>query len=157
MFIWDVQTLTIVYMTFVVNGQYLWLCIYSYVYGCVYGHVFMDLGFWMCLGMCFWLSVWMCLGMCFWLCVWLSGLDPPRGPVQQYRGFPLFGARFHHHWDLLLHEAHFSRFWDLLLHEAHSSKSWVLLLHEAHLDDSPNFSTFSLTKMEKFAPVCSVE
>jgi hypothetical protein len=42
-FIWDVQTLTIVYMTFVVYGwfwfsfmvMYLWLCVWMYVYGCV--------------------------------------------------------------------------------------------------------------------------
>jgi hypothetical protein len=46
--------------------------------------------------------------------------------------------------------------WVLLLHEAHFNKFWDLLLREAHLDDSSNFSNFPPTKMEKFAPVCSV-
>jgi hypothetical protein len=78
-FIWDVQTLTLVYMTFVVYGQYLWLCIYGYVYGyvfmdCVYGCVFMG----MCMGM---FLVYVCVFMvCLWLCVWVPGLDPPARP-----------------------------------------------------------------------------
>jgi hypothetical protein len=38
-----------------------------------------------------------------------------------------------------------------------STKPWDLPLHEAHLDDSSNFFNFSSTRMEKFAPVCSVE
>jgi hypothetical protein len=63
-FIWDVQTLTIVYMTFVV----LWMVlvffygyVHGYVYGCMFGYVF---------------------GYVFGLCVWIPGLDPPRGLVQ---------------------------------------------------------------------------
>ena len=96
--------------------------------------------------------VWMCLSMCFWLCVCMvmhgyrvSILREAR--FNKYRGFPLLGARFHHYWDLLLHEAYFSKFWDLLFHEAHFSK----------FRDSSNFSNFPPSKMEKFAPVCSVE
>ena len=42
-------------------------------------------------------------------------------------------------------------------HEVHYGKFWDLLLHEAYLGDSSNFSNFPLLKMEKFAPVCSVE
>ena len=44
-FIWDVQTLIFVYMTFVVYGQYLWFCISGFVF----------------MAMCLWLCVWMCL------------------------------------------------------------------------------------------------
>jgi hypothetical protein len=55
-FIWDVQTLTIVYTTFVVYG-----CVPGYVYGCMFGYVF---------------------GYVFGLYVWIPGLDPPRGLVQ---------------------------------------------------------------------------
>jgi hypothetical protein len=81
----------------------------------------------MCLGMC--------LGYVFGLCVWVPGLDPPRGLVQQISGLTS-------PWGL---------FPTLL------GPSWDLLFHEAHLNDSSNFSNFSPTKMEKFAPVCSVE
>jgi hypothetical protein len=163
-FTWIVQTLIIVYMTLVVYGQCLWLCIYGYVYGCVFMAMCVDVL----------LDVW----MCFWLCVWILGLDPPRGPVHQYRGLPLLGARFHYHWDSLFHEAHFSKFWGLLLHEARFSKfwdlllheahfhnfrvlllheahfynPWDLLLHEAHLDDSPNFFQFFFDKNGKICP-----
>jgi CDP-diglyceride synthetase len=62
-FIWDVQTLTIVYMTFVVYGWF-W---FSFMVMCmdmcidVFGYVF---------------------GYVFGLCVWIPGLDPPRGLVQ---------------------------------------------------------------------------
>jgi hypothetical protein len=69
-FIWDVQTLAIVYMTFVVFmdgfGFLLWLCVSGYVYGCM----FMDV----CLGMC--------LGYVFGYVYWIPGLDPSRGLVQ---------------------------------------------------------------------------
>ena len=44
-FRWIVQTLIIVHMALVVYGQCLWLCIHGYVYGCVYGHVFIGLCF----------------------------------------------------------------------------------------------------------------
>jgi hypothetical protein len=47
-------------------GFLLWLCVYGYVYGCM----FMDV----CLGMC--------LGYVFGVCVWIPGLDPSRGLVQ---------------------------------------------------------------------------
>jgi hypothetical protein len=64
-FTWVVQTLVIVYMTFVVFmdgfGFLLWLCVYGYVYGCMFMDVF---------------------GYVFGLCVWIPGLDPPRGLVQ---------------------------------------------------------------------------
>jgi hypothetical protein len=64
-FTWDVQTLAIVYMTFVVFmdgfGFLLWLCVSGYVYGCMFMDVF---------------------GYVFGLCVWIPGLDPPRGLVQ---------------------------------------------------------------------------
>jgi hypothetical protein len=156
-FIWDVQTLIIVYMDSVYGYVFmamcmdvcLWLCVWMSIYGFV----------WMCFWMygCVFGYVFMAMAMCLWLCVWILGLDPPRGPVHQYRGLLLLGARFHYHWDSLFHEAHFSNFWDLLLHEAHFHNPWDLLLHEVHLDDSSNFSDFSSTKMEKFAPVCSVE
>jgi hypothetical protein len=179
----------------------LWMALvyfHGYVYGHVYGCMFMD--------------------VCLWVCVWVYIYGyvygyrvsiPREAWFNKYRGLPLLGARFHHHWDLLLHEAHFGRFWDLLLHEArfhkfwdlllheahfhyhwvlllheahfgrfwnlllyeahfhhhwvlllheaHFHYHWVLLLHEVHLDGSSNFSNFSPTKMEKFAPVCSVE
>jgi hypothetical protein len=68
-FTWDVQTLAIVYMTFVVFmdgfGFLLWLCVSGYVYGCMFMDVF---------GYVF--------GYVFGLCVWIPGLDPPRGLVQ---------------------------------------------------------------------------
>ena len=41
--------------------------------------------------------------------------------------------------------------------ETHFSKFWDLLLHEAHLGDSSSFSNFPPSKMENFAPVCSVK
>ena len=115
-----------------VSGFVLWLCVYGYVYGCV----------WVCVS-----------GYVYGYRV--SILRETR--FNKYRGLPLLGARFHHYRDLLSHEAHFNKFWVLLLHEAHFNKFWVLRLHEAHLDDSSNFSDFFSTKMEKFAPVCSVE
>ena len=85
-FIWDVQTLAIVYMTFLVYGQYLWLCIYSYVYGCV------------------WVRV---SGYVYGYRV--SILREAR--FNKYWGLPFLGAYFQHHWDLLIfHETHFNKF-----------------------------------------------
>jgi hypothetical protein len=172
----DVQTLIIVYMTFVVYGYCLWLCVWICVYGCVYGCVWMY-------GFTF---MAMCMGMYGYRVSILR-----EAWFNEYRGLPLLGARFHHHWDLFLYGAYFGDFWDLLLHEAHFyhhrvlilhearfSKFWdlllyeahlychrVLLLHEArfskfrdlflyeaHLDDSSNFSNFSLTKNGKIYP-----
>jgi hypothetical protein len=96
--IWDVQTLTIVYMTFVV----LWMVLVffcGYVYGYVYG--------------------------CVWVCVWVMCMDTGSrssarpgsinigaylslGPVSIIIGtYSLLEARFYHHRVLLLHEAHF--------------------------------------------------
>jgi hypothetical protein len=67
-FAWDVQTLSIVYMTFVVYGQCLWF-------------VFMA----MCLDMCLWmcLDMYGCVSGYVYGFVWISGIDPPRGSVQQ--------------------------------------------------------------------------
>jgi CDP-diglyceride synthetase len=62
-FIWDVQTLTIVYMTFVVYGWF-W---FSFMVMCMA----------MCMGMFGYV-----FGYVFGLCVWIPGLDPPRGLVQ---------------------------------------------------------------------------
>jgi hypothetical protein len=159
----------IVHMTLVVYGQYLWLCIYGFVYG----YVFMDVGLWVRMGA--FLDVWLCFLLCVYgygyvfvaMCMGIGSRSSARpgsinigaylslGPVSANPGTYSF-SKF---WDLLLHEAHFSNFWDLLLREAHfyPHNLWDLLLHEAHLDDSSNFSNFSPTKMEKFAPVCSVE
>ena len=52
-YIWDVQTLVIVYMTFMVYGLYLWF-------------VFMGLCLWLCVyGLCLWIVFMaMCMGMC---------------------------------------------------------------------------------------------
>jgi hypothetical protein len=97
-FIWDVQTLAIVYMTFVVFmdgfGFLLWLCVSGYVYGCM----FMDV----CLGMC--------LGYVFGY-VFRSSARPGSinigaylslGPVSIVIGtYSLLEARFYHRWDLL--------------------------------------------------------
>jgi hypothetical protein len=124
-FIWHVQTLIFVYMTFVVYG-WLWF-------------TFMD----MCMDVC----LWMCIYGCVWVCVWVRIYGYVYGYrvsilceawFNKHRGLPLLGARFHHHWDLLLHEAHFNKFWDLLL-------------REAHLDDSSNFPIFP-DKNEKICP-----
>jgi hypothetical protein len=88
-FTWDVQTLAIVYMTFVVFmdgfGFLLWLCVSGYVYGCM----FMDV----CLGMC--------LGMCLGYVYGYRVSILREAWFNKYRGLPLLGARFHHHWDLL--------------------------------------------------------
>jgi hypothetical protein len=97
-FIWDVQTLTIVYMTFVVYGWF-W---FSFMVMC------MD----------------MCMDV-FGVCVWVMCMDTGSrssarpgsinigaylslGPVSIIIGtYSLLEARFYHHWVLLLHEAHF--------------------------------------------------
>ena len=47
-FTWIVQTLIIVHMALVVYGQCLWLCIYGYVYGCVFMAMCMDVCLWLC-------------------------------------------------------------------------------------------------------------
>jgi hypothetical protein len=60
--------------------MYFWLCVWMYVYGCV--------------RVCVW---GMCLGYMFGYRVSIL-----RGAwFNKYRGLPLLGARFHHHWDLL--------------------------------------------------------
>ena len=142
-------------MALVVYGQCLWLRIYGYVYGCV----FMAMCLWVCMDV--FLDVW----MCFWL--WVRGYVygyrvSILREVQfiKYRGLPLLGACFHFHnfWISLLHEAHFHNPWDLLLHEAHFSNFWGLTPPRGPFPQfSLNFSTFPPSKMEKFAPVCSVE
>jgi hypothetical protein len=69
---------------------------------------FMD-GFGFLLWLCVWICVWMCL-VCVWVCVWVMCLGYVYGYrvsifrevwFNKYRGLPLLGARFHHHWDLL--------------------------------------------------------
>jgi hypothetical protein len=113
-FIWDVQTLTIVYMTFVV----LWMVLvffYGYVHGCVYG--------------CVWVCVWgMCLGYVYGYRVSILR----EAWFNKYRGLPLLGARFHHHWDLLASRGLFHHRWDLLASRGPFHHYRVLLLHEAH-------------------------
>jgi hypothetical protein len=76
---------------------------------------------------------------------------------NKYRGLPLLGARFHHHWDLFasrgpflssLGLTRFSRPISIIigtysLLETRFYHHWDLLLRGARLDDSPNFSNFS--------------
>jgi NhaP-type Na+/H+ or K+/H+ antiporter len=93
-FIWDVQTLAIVYMTFVVFmgsfGFLLWLCVYGYVYGCVWGYVYgvmcMDTG-----------SRSSARPGSINIGAYLS-LEPVSIIIGTYS---LLEARFYHHWDLL--------------------------------------------------------
>ena len=74
------------------------------VFGCVSGYVY---GF---VRMCLWLCVWICmdvfLAMCYGYVYGYRVLILHETRFNKYRGLPLLGARFHHHWDLLLHEAH---------------------------------------------------
>ena len=145
-FIWDVQTLIFIYMAFVVYGQYLWLCISGFVYRCVYGHVFTGLYFWICIyGYVFMaMCIWVCLGMCLATCMAIESRFSARPNSTNIGAYLSLGP--------------FST-----INGTYSSTRpistifWVLFLHEAHLDDSSNFSDFSQQKMEKFAPVCSVE
>jgi hypothetical protein len=137
----------------------------------VYGYVFMamcmDVGLWVCMDV--FLDVW----MCFWLCVYgygyvfvamcmdigsrssarpgssISGLTSPWGPFPLPLGLTLPRGPFQQLLGLTPPRGPFQH------NPFHNP--WDLLLHEAHLDDSSNFSNFSSTKMEKFAPVCSVE
>jgi hypothetical protein len=87
-FIWDVQTLAIVYMTFVVFmdgfGFLLWLCVYGYVYGCMFMDVFMDV-----------------FGYVFGYVFGHRASILREAWFNKHRGLPLLGARFHHYWDLL--------------------------------------------------------
>ncbi len=58
---------------------YLWLCVWICIYGCRF------MGSYGCISGCmavFFGYVFMAMAMCLWLGVWVSGLDPPRGPVQ---------------------------------------------------------------------------
>jgi hypothetical protein len=64
-----------------------------------YGYVFLA----MCMDVC----LWMCLGMCLGYVYGYRVSILREAWFNKYRGLPLLGARFHHHWDLLLHEAHF--------------------------------------------------
>jgi hypothetical protein len=115
---------------------------------------FMVMYFWLCV----WMYVYGCVRVCFWvMCLDTGSRSSARpgsinigaylslGPVSIIIGtYSLLEAHFHHHWDLLSSRGPFHHHWDLLL-------------HEAHLNDSPNFLQFFSTKMEKFAPVCSVK
>jgi hypothetical protein len=141
-FTWIVQTLVIVYT------------------GSVYGYVFMAMD------ICLDVDSWICMGVCLdvWLCFWMYGCVYGYGYVfgyvfgyvygyrvsilreawfNKYRGLPLLGARFHHHWDLLSSRGPFHHHWDLLSSRGPFHHHWDLLPHEAHLNDSPNFSNFS--------------
>jgi hypothetical protein len=103
----------------------LWMVLvffYGYVHGCVYG--------------------------CVWVCVWgyvygyrVSILR--EAWFNKYRGLPLLGARFHHHWDLLASRGPFLSSLGLTPSRGPFHHHWVLLLREARLNDSPNFSNFS--------------
>jgi hypothetical protein len=64
-----VFTWIVVHMALVVYGQCLWLCIYGYMYGCVFMAMCMDVGLWVCMDV--FLDVW----MCFWLCVYGYGYE----------------------------------------------------------------------------------
>jgi hypothetical protein len=83
-------------MTFVVYGQCLWF-------------VFMGLCLWLCVWICVYGCVWICMDVLLAVCIDLYGyrvLILREARFNKYRGLPLPGARFHHYWDLLLHEAH---------------------------------------------------
>jgi hypothetical protein len=67
----------------------LWMVLvffYGYVHGYVYG----------CVWVCVWVWV-MCLGYVYGYRVSILR----EAWFNKYRGLPLLGARFHHHWDLL--------------------------------------------------------
>ena len=97
----------------VFTGLYFWICVYGYVYGCVYGHVFTGLYFWICVyGYVF-------MAMCLWLCVWVSGLDPPRGPVHQISGLTSPWSPFPTSLGLTLPRGPFQQFLGLTPPRAH--------------------------------------
>jgi hypothetical protein len=142
-FTWDVQTLAIVYMTFVVFmdgfGFLLWLCVS-----------------WLCV----WMYVYGCVRVCVWGYVYGYRVSILREAwFNKYRGLPLLGARFHHHWDLLASRGPFlsslelTRFsrpafyhrWDLLSSQRPISSSLGLTPSRGP-NDSPNFSNFSRQK-----------
>jgi hypothetical protein len=95
-FTWIVQTLVIVYT------------------GSVYGYVFMAMDIFLDVDSRVCMDVW----LCFWMYGCVYGYGYVFGYVfgyvygyrvsilreawfNKYRGLPLLGARFHHHWDLL--------------------------------------------------------
>ena len=123
--------------------------IYGYVFIAMCMDVVMDMYLWLAMCMDVFGYVFLAMGMDVsgYVYAYVYGyrvLILREARFNKYRGLPFLGAHFQHHWDLLFHETHFNKF-------------WVLLLHEAHLDDSSNFFRFFPIKMEKFAPVCSVE
>jgi hypothetical protein len=147
-------------------------CVYGFVWMCVYGYVFMA----MCMDIGSRSFARPDSSMSGLTSPWGPfllplGLTPSRGPFQQILGLTPPRGPFLLSLGLTPSRGPFQQIfgtysstrpistkpWDLLLHEAHFSKYRDLLLYEAHLDDSSNFSNFSSTKMEKFAPVCSVE
>jgi hypothetical protein len=114
--------------------------------------VFMDVFLWVCMGM--FLDVWMCVyGYVYGYRVLISreawfinvGAYLSLGPVSVIIGI-YSSVR-----PISANIGTYSSTRPI------STKPWDLLLHEAHLDDSSNFFNFSSTRMEKFAPVCSVE
>ena len=132
-FIWDVQTLIFVYMAFVVYGQYLWLCISGFVYGCVYGHVFTGLYFWICIyGYVFMaMCIWVCLGMCLAMCMAIGSQFSARPGSTNIGAYLSLGP--------------FST-----INGTYSSTRpvstifWVLFLHAAHFNHL--FGSYSLTR-----------
>jgi hypothetical protein len=136
--------------------------------------------------MCLWICVWMCLWACIYGFgfVWASGLDPsrglvqqilgltspwgllssllgitpPRGPFQQFLGLTPPRGPFQQIFGTYSFTRPISAiFGTYSSTRPISANLWDLLLHEAHFSKSLNFSNFPLSKMEKFAPVCSVE
>jgi hypothetical protein len=109
------------------------LCVYmgcTDIDYCIYDICgFMD-GFGFLLWLCAWICVWMCLGMCLGYVYGYRVSILREAWFNKYRGLPLLGARFHHHWDLLS-RGPFHHYRVLLLHEAHFYHHWDLLLHEA--------------------------
>ena len=116
-FTWIVQTLIIVHMALVVYGQCLWLCIYGYVYGCVFMAMGMDVCLWLCVYGFVWTYFWMygCvfMAMGLWLCVWVSGLDPSRGPIHQISGLTSPWSPFPSSLGLILPRGPLPQFLDL--------------------------------------------
>ena len=86
-YIWDVQTLVIIYMTSMVYGLYLWF-------------VFMA----MCMDMCLWLWI------VFMVCVYGHRvLILRKARFNKHRGLLLHEAHFSNSWVLLLYEAYFRK------------------------------------------------
>jgi hypothetical protein len=105
-----------------------------------YGYVFMA----MCMDVCLWMYVWVCVwGMCLGYVYGYRVSILREAWFNKYRGLPLLGARFHHHWDLLASRGPFHHHWDLLLHEAHFI---IIGTYSFTRPISANFGTYSFTR-----------